>query len=241
MASATGEAPTLEQLQDLLLETPGFAEFLLGLTTITATRLGGKEPMLSAITVERGGSPATVACSGEEARRLDEQQYAFDDGPCLTALRRGTVILVRDMESDDRWEHYASAVSGEGIRAVLAVPIPTDPGSAAALNCYSRLPDAFDTATVARVEQHAVAISRILRLALRVHPGEAYPDHLRSALKSRAIIDAAVSLIMIQNRCSRDQAMELLHLAALASDVKLHAMAADILRSVALPSHSPSQ
>lgn len=241
MASGTSEAPTPEQLQDLLLESPGFTEFLLGLATITATRLGGDEQMLCAITVERDGSPATVASSGEEARKLDEKQYAFDDGPCLTALRRGTTILVRDVASEPRWEHYASAVSGEGICAVLAVPITADPGSAAALNCYSRVPGTFDAATIARVEQHAAFISRILRLALRVYPREIYPEHLRSALKSRAIIDAAVSLVMIENRCSRDQAMELLQLAARTTDLKLHAVASDILRGVSLPSHGRGQ
>ena len=138
MLSGTGASPTPEQLQDLLLESPGFTEFLLGLTTISATSLGGPEPMLCAITVEREGTPATVASSGEDARRLDEKQYAFDDGPCLTALRHGTTVLVPDVAADDRWEHYASAVSGEGIGSVLAVPIATDPGSAAALNCYAR-------------------------------------------------------------------------------------------------------
>lgn len=241
MASGISEAPTPVQLQDLLLESPGFTEFLLGLATISATRLGGDEPMLCAITVERDGSPATVASSGEDARRLDEKQYALGDGPCLTAVRRGRTVLITDVASDDRWEHYASAVSGEGIRAVLAVPITADPGSAAALNCYSRVPGTFDPATTARVEQHAASISRILRLALRVYPHEIYPEHLRSALKSRAIIDAAVSLIMVQNRCSRDQAMELLQLAARATDLKLHAMASDILRGVSLPSHGPAQ
>ena len=60
MVSGTGASPTPEQLQDLLLESPGFTDFLLGLTTMSATRLGGPEPMLCAITVERDGSPATV-------------------------------------------------------------------------------------------------------------------------------------------------------------------------------------
>lgn len=239
MVSGTGASPTPEQLQDLLLESPGFTEFLLGLTTISATRLGGPEPMLCAITVERDGSPATVASSGEEAKRLDEKQYAFDDGPCLTALRHGTTVLVPDVQADDRWEHYASAVSGEGIRSVLAVPIATDPGSAAALNCYARASGVFDSETVAAVERHAASISRILRLALRVHPPEIYPEHLRSALKSRAVIDAAVALIMIQNRCSREQAMELLHLAARANDSRLHSIASDILQGASLPSADP--
>ncbi|AOT02179.1 GAF and ANTAR domain-containing protein [Arthrobacter sp. U41] len=241
MVSGTGASPSPEQLQDLLLESPGFTEFLLGLTTISATLLGGTEPMLCAITVERDGTPATVASSGEDARLLDEKQYTFDDGPCLTALRQGTTVLVPDVANDDRWDHYASAVSGEGIRSVLAVPIATDPGSAAALNCYSRTSGVFDEATVAEVERHAASISRILRLALKVHPPQIYPEHLRSALKSRAIIDAAVALIMVQNRCSRERAMELLHLASRATDTRLHTIAADILQGAALPPADPPE
>jgi hypothetical protein len=241
MVSGTGASPTSEHLQDLLLESPGFTEFLLGLTTISATLLGGSEPMLCAITVEREGTPATVASSGEDAKRLDEKQYTFDDGPCLTALRHGITVLVTDVENEDRWAHYASAVSGEGIKSVLAVPIMTDPGSAAALNCYARTSGVFDAATVAEVERHAESISRILRLALRVHPPEIYPEHLRSALKSRAIVDAAVALIMVQNRCSREQAMEVLHLAARATDARLHTIAADILHGASLPLPDPPQ
>lgn len=239
--TGTGASPTHEQLQDLLLESPGFTEFLLSLTTLSATRLGGPQPMLCAITVERDGSPATVSSSSEEAKRLDEKQYAFDDGPCLTALRHGRTVHVTDVRTDDRWEHYASAVSGEGISSVLAVPIATDPGSAAALNCYARTNGVFDSQTVANVERHAASVSRILRLALRVHPPEIYPEHLRSALKSRAIIDAAVALIMVQNRCSREQAMELLHSAARTTDTKLHAIAADLLKGASLPSEDPRQ
>lgn len=241
MASGTGNPPTSEQLQDLLLESPGFSEFLLGLTTLSATRLGGEQPLQCAITVERDGSPGTVASSSEEALRLDEKQYAFDDGPCLSALRHGRTVLVSDVEAEDRWGPYASAVSAEGIRSVLAVPIATDPGSAAALNCYARTTDVFKQDTVARVELHAASISKILRLAVRVHPPEIYPEQLRSALKSRAVIDAAVSLIMVQNRCGRDQAMELLHLAARASEGRLHGIAADILQGAPLPSPGPGQ
>jgi hypothetical protein len=191
--------------------------------------------MLCAITVERDGSPATVASSDADALRMDEKQYDFDDGPCLTALRQQHTVLVPDLGNDSRWERYAEAVSGEGVRSVLAVPIRTDPGSAAALNCYSRSIGAFDGATVASVEEHTDSISRILRLALRVHPAEIHPEHLRSALKSRAVIDAAVSLIMLQNRSSRDEAMELLHLAARATNARLHTIASDILAGAELP------
>ena len=117
MAPGTGDVPTIEHLQDLLLESPGFTEFLLGLTTISASRLGGANPMLCAITVERNGSPATVASSDEDALPMDEKQYVYDDGPCLTALRQQHTVLVPDLGNDSRWKRYAEAVPGEGIRS----------------------------------------------------------------------------------------------------------------------------
>jgi GAF domain-containing protein len=227
--AANDAVPTAEQLQDLLLESPGFTDFLLGLTTVSASLLGRQEPMLCAITVERDGGPATVASSTDAARRLDEQQYAFDDGPCLSALRGQHQVLIPDLQTDERWDRYARAVAGEGIRSVLAVPITADPSSRAALNCYSRLTGTFDDDTIAAVLQHAASISTILRLALRLHAPEPYPEHLRSALRSRAVVDAAVSLIMLQNRCGRDHAMELLQMASRTNERRLHDIAADIL------------
>lgn len=227
--AATDAVPTSEQLQDLLLESAGFTEFLLGLTTISASLLGSKEPMLCAITVERDGAAATVASSNEAARRLDEKQYMFDDGPCLTALRTQHSVLIDDLQGASRWQHYANEVKGEGIRSVFAVPITTDASSRAALNCYAHTPGTFDQATITAVQNHASSISKTLRLALRLHSPDSYPEHLRSALQSRAVVDAALSLIMLHNRCGRGKAMELLHVAARNSDRRLHDIATDII------------
>ncbi|MFP3581469.1 GAF and ANTAR domain-containing protein [Arthrobacter sp. SIMBA_036] len=225
--------PTAEQLQDLLLESPGFTEFLLELTAVSASLLGGDTPLLCAITVERSDGPATVASSSERARRLDERQYSFDDGPCLTALRQQRVVLIPDLEADERWRRYALAVTPDGVRSVLAVPIATDPGAQAALNCYALAVDGFGPETVALVTEHAASLSRILRLALRVHATEPYPEHLRSALQSRAVVDAAVGLVMLQNRCSHDEALGILQMAARHSDERLHVIAQDLLKHAA--------
>jgi hypothetical protein len=184
--------PTSEQLQDLLLESPGFTEFLLELAAISASLLGGR-PMLCATTVERETGPATVASSSTEARSLDERQDAFDDGPCLTALRHQRIVLIADLQEDDGWAWYAQAVSDAGIQTILAVLIPSDNGSRSPLNCYSTKAHAFGPETVAAVQEHAASLSRILRLAMRVRAAEPYPPHLRSALRSRAIVDSAVS------------------------------------------------
>jgi GAF domain-containing protein len=133
MAASDTTAGT-EHLQDLLLDSPGFTEFLLGLSTISASVFSGEASALCAITVERDGGPTTVASSTTTARKLDEKQYAIDDGPCLTALREQHIVMIPDLAADSRWHRYAEAVAAEGVRSVLAVPIPTDGSSCAALN-----------------------------------------------------------------------------------------------------------
>jgi GAF domain-containing protein len=226
---------TSDQMQDLLLESPGFPEFLLGLATISASLLGSDGTVTCTITVEREGGAATVASSSEEGRRLDETQYAFDDGPCLTAARQQRLVLIADLKSDERWSDYLEAALREGVRSVLAVPIPTDPFSHAGLNCYASTVGAFNDETIRLLEEHAAAMSRVLRIALRLHGAEIHPQHLRAALKSRAVVDAAVSLIMLQLHGGRDGALEVLQLAAKSGNRRMQDIATDIVRGAGLP------
>lgn len=126
-----------------------------------------------------------------------------------------------------------TGLRGEGVRSVLAVPIESEEASPAALNCYALTLGVFDEATVAAVEAHAVSISKTLRLALRLHVHTNVSEGLQSALHSRAVVDAAVSLIMVQNLCSRQQAMDLLHVAAINNNSRIRDIATGILRGTA--------
>jgi len=221
---------TADEYQDLLLDTPGFPKFLLGLATISASELGGDgEPVECTVTVERDGALSTFAYSSEEGRRLDETQYAFGIGPCLTSLREQHTVLIEDLQLDHRWGPYTYAVEKLGVRSVLAVPIHTDPLSQAALNCYAHTAHAFDPDTVKLVEGQAASMSRILRLALRLHAPEVFPEDLRAALRSRAVVDAAVALVMLQARGGRDGALELLRAAAKSGNRRIQEIAQDIV------------
>lgn len=237
--SQRNSEPSAEQLQDLLLESPGFAEFLLSLTTLTAAALGGRQPMLCAITVERVGNAFTVASSTPAARALDDLQYRLHRGPCLTALRTNTTVLVADTRAETRWSGYSNLMDNNGIASVLAMPIPAGNGAAAALNCYARDTGVFTPATVARIQEHAASISGILRLALRVHFAEPFPADQRKVLQSRSVIDAAVALVMLQHRCSKDKALKVLSSAAQQPEETMHTIARDILARAADQSGRP--
>lgn len=224
------------EYQDLLLESPGFSEFLLGLATMSASRLGTDGTTTECtITVERDGEPSTVVSSSAEGWQLDEAQYSFDSGPCLTALRQQRTVLINDLGHDKRWGQYMESIEKVGVHSVLAVPIPTEPSARAALNSYAHSTHAFDPATVALVEDHAASMSRILRLALRLHAPAALPGDLRSALQSRAIVDAAVSLVMLQTRTGRDGALQLLRQAAISSNRRIQEVAVEIVDRTQLP------
>ncbi|WP_255470649.1 GAF and ANTAR domain-containing protein [Pseudarthrobacter sp. B4EP4b] len=166
---------------------------------------------------------------------MDETQYSFGDGPCLTAARQQRLVLIADLENDERWSDYLEAALQEGVRSVLAVPIPTDAFSHAGLNCYAGTVGAFTAETVGLLEQHAAAMSRVLRIALRLHGTDIHPEHLRAALKSRAVVDAAVSLIMLQQHGGREDALQILQLAAKSSNRRMHDIATDIVRGAGLP------
>jgi len=226
---------TSDHMQDLLLDTPEFPEFLLGLATMSASLVDAEGQVTCTITVERDGGPATVASSSEAGRRLDETQYAFHDGPCLTAAREQRLVWIPDLRGDARWSDYLEAALQEGVRSVLAVPIPTEPFSRAGLNCYASTVGAFTEETKGLLEQHAASMSRVLRIALRLHGANVHPEHLRAALKSRAVVDAAVSLIMLQHRGGREDALAILQLAAKSNNRRVHDIANDIVRGAQLP------
>jgi AmiR/NasT family two-component response regulator len=50
-----------------------------------------------------------------------------------------------------------------------------------------------------------------------------------ATLETRTAIDVAVGIIMAQNRCSQDEAFELLKAASGACNVKLHVVAAAVV------------
>jgi AmiR/NasT family two-component response regulator len=57
-------------------------------------------------------------------------------------------------------------------------------------------------------------------------------DHLQHALASRAVIDQALGIIMGQNRCTADDAFELLRGISQNRNSKLHAVAGEIITAV---------
>ena len=89
------------ELQQLLLDSSNISNFLQQLAGLAVTTLPGQ--LSCGITMRRDHRPITVASSDMQASQLDEIQYGHHEGPCLTTLSSGEVIIIDDLATDDRW------------------------------------------------------------------------------------------------------------------------------------------
>ncbi len=231
---AKGSPSTIDRIQNLILESTDFEEFLHDLARISAHQVAGSgADALCGITLLRDRKAATIGWSSDAAREVDEIQYSLSQGPCLTAAREEREIHVPDLLEEDRWgPDYANAVASHGLRSVLSVPFHLQGEAQAALNLYADVPHKFDGDVAERARGYTREISQALRLAVRfaLHTDSAV--NLRATLESRTTIDIAIGIVMAQNRCSQEEAVRILTSASSNGNKKLRDVAASLVQSV---------
>lgn len=221
------------RLQDLVLGASDVQEFLQELAFFTGSLLSGRgQGLYCGISVERLKKPTTVATNDPKALEMDQLQYSFGDGPCLTAMRTRTTVHVPDVVAERRWPEYISAVTVEGIGSILGIPLPQEGGATAVMNLYSPLRNGFTAPDIAGAEAFAEQTAKTLRLELRLTETHEAKTDMADAMKSRTMIDMAVGAIMAQNRCSQASAVEILKRASSSRNVKLRDVAVAVIASI---------
>jgi GAF domain-containing protein len=233
IAASLDANSTNQHLNELVLNSSDVEEFLRELARVSARSLSEPgDEILCGITLFRHRKAATVASSSAAAQALDEIQYTFGDGPCVTASREQETVHIRDLEDCGRWPQYAATVRGHGVRSILALPFLLDGDTRAALNLYSHRSGRFDGRSMDLARNFVSQASLALRLAVRFAHYSDTAANLRATLETRTGIDVAVGIIMAQNRCSQAEAFELLKAASSARNIKLHAVAAGVVESL---------
>lgn len=233
VVSESTATSTDQHLHELVLNSSDVEEFLRELARVSARSLSEPgDEVLCGITLFRHRKAATVASSSAAAQAMDEIQYAFGDGPCVTASREQETVHIPEVEDCARWPQYAATVRGHGVRSILAVPFLLDGDTRAALNLYSHRPGRFDGRALELARDFVSQTSLALRLAVRFAHYSDTAANLKATLESRTSIDVAVGIIMAQNRCSQAEAFELLKSASSARNIKLNVVAAGLVESL---------
>lgn len=223
-----------DQVQNLILESADFEDFLNELARFSAHQMAGDgDDALCGITLLRDRKAATIGWSSDSAREVDEIQYSLSQGPCLTAAEEEREVHVPDLLEENRWgPDYATAVASHGLRSVLSLPFTLQGEAKAALNLYSDVPRKFEGNAAGRARDFTREISQALRLAVRFSLHADSASNLRATLESRTIIDIAIGIVMAQNRCSQEAAVQILTEASSNSNTKLRDIAKSIVDSV---------
>ena len=212
MSETELRAAAVEELQSLLLATPGIEKFVAGVAAGAAAHIAPRTHV--GITLRRTGHAACVGYDDPRAARCDEAEYLAGEGPCLTAMDEGELVLVRDVEGEDRFPSWRGAVAEQGFRSGAGVPAAVAEGVDVAVDLYSEQPDAWSPEALDRAAVYADEVARALRLCLRTAERAQINDDLRAALASRAIVDQARGIVMARHRCSAEEASEILLAAA---------------------------
>jgi GAF domain-containing protein len=217
------------ELQELLLSTTDVQQFLDDLSLVAAATMG--DDTSCGITLSRDGRPVTVASSDGRASELDEVQYGHDDGPCLHSMRTGEVVDIPDLAEDERWDEYRVSALAHGARSSLSMPLRTT-STKGAMNLYAGQVGHFGAEERALAQRLSDEVSRAVGLAVRLAEHAELNQNLEAALASRSVIDQAIGIVMDQNRCTPEDAFQILRAASNHRNVKLRVIAEGIVTAV---------
>lgn len=185
-----------------------------------------------------GRKPHTVSSTDELGRDVDRLQYALNEGPCLDAAEAETAEVTGRLDTDERWPHFGPrCVEETGVVSMVSIRLALMGRDQAAMNFYSRIPDAFGELEVSVASMFAPFAALAVEHTLR----ERDTQNLEAALSSSRQIGTAMGILMAQRRVTSDVAFELLRSASQHLNRKLRDIAAEVEETGELPARASAR
>jgi transcriptional regulator with GAF, ATPase, and Fis domain len=178
------------------------------------------------------GQPSTFAATDENTYALDRRQYALQDGPCLDAARRQQVNRWNRRAAEQRWPEFTSLAEELGLCSYLSAGLGIAGRPLGALNLSSHDDDGFDPLDEELVSLFTAPASAAIVVVGRYAEARDLAAQLEQALRSRAVIDQAIGIIMAESHCDASQAFAALSRASNNRNMKLRDLAAEIVTRV---------
>jgi hypothetical protein len=219
-------------VEDLVLNCPDLSGFIEDLAAFCAEQQAHFSGDVSCgITVLRASGIPDLGSSDEATRSLEAVQTSNREGPALTAATDESMVFVPDLRTEERWPSFVDAARRQKVLSVLALAMPLEGVASAGMSFYSLRPHGFGREAIASAHSLAADASKGLRLVLRIASLRESEHNLRTAMAARPPIDIAVGVIIGQERCSQDVALEWLFQASRARNLSIHELAAEIVAS----------
>lgn len=232
--SSSADNESVRQLQEILVGAEGIVDFLSGLSGMAAAAVSeaADDIIECAVTLKLRRRPATAAGSSARAVELDHIEQVLGDGPCVRALREMTPIMIDDVAKDPRWPEFNEKLAEHNVRSSLGVPLEITGDARAALNFFAAKPHVFTADVYDKAVGFAGAAHNTMQLSVRINTVENRAEDLEAALESRTAINLACGVIMAQNRCSQEEAMEILTKVSSNRNRKLRDVARELIEQL---------
>jgi GAF domain-containing protein len=173
-------------------------------------------------TMEKRGDVETRAFTGDLVLPLDEMQYTLHEGPCSAALQGAEAVCVSSLRCEQRWPAYVPRARALGVRSQLAVKLYLDDDTLGGINFYSTISD--------EVSDDAQVLARLFATHAAIALGHAQErETLTTGMQSRRVIGQAIGLLMERYEMSDDRAFAFLVRASSHRNIKLRAVAEELV------------
>ena len=181
------------------------------------------------------GRARTAVFTDDAAPEVDSAQYETGSGPCLDAFRHQQVYRIDDMEKDTQWPAFSEAAAAHGLESSMSIPLVARHEGVGALNFYSRAPAAFSDDDVQTGLQFGTHAAIVLANSQAYWDAHQLGEDMAQAMKSRATIEQAKGILMGAQRCSADEAFQVLVRASQRENRKLREVAEELVSRVQQP------
>lgn len=230
------ERQSLQEEVDLLVALADVARLTDGDDQLGAVLKGlmdlacqvAEESTVSATVVGRHHQLTTAVAADDTAARLSDLQHRLDAGPCVEAARRLVATEVSVDEIEERWPRLAAEVRAEGFIEILGLPLVVDGAPRGALNVYTRTPTTAPARRALRLlaDQASAAVAN----AELYESASTLTQQLTTALETRAVIEQAKGALMAMQKCSADEAFDILRRASQRQNQKLRQIAVEFIQ-----------
>lgn len=178
--------------------------------------------------VVAAGQFRTTGSTDALVSEIDAVQFASREGPCIEAAYRDGVLHSADAAADPRWPVWGPAAGRRGIGGVISVHLYASDSGLGALNLYNEGARDYtddDLQTAALIGAHAsIALAHFRDT-----------DHLWKAIDARHRIGQAQGILMERFDLTAEGAFSQMRTLSQQSQVKLHLIADQVVRTRTLP------
>ncbi len=162
------------------------------------------------VSVVEGSRRTSAGSTDDQVRAADALQYELDEGPCLTATATRELVVIDDLEEEQRWPRWAAAARQLGLRATLSTPLVAGDTTVGAIKVYSDRPHAFGDVSRQRLTLFAAQAALLVASVQSYHRAERLSERMREAVRDRDLIGMANGVLMGRHGIDEHAALRML-------------------------------